>query len=137
MGWTPITVLVASGLHLVWATGLLLDPASQNATAIHALMLLTDSTRWAGMILVMVALLGIAGAFLPIRQRVTRVMMMLPQQVVLIMSSTAAAAAMAAHSFADGVIRPFWFITVDQIPVILITMGYLLSLSRLLVSHEQ
>lgn len=136
MRWTPITVLIASGLHLTWSAGLLLDPASQNATAIHALMLLTDSARWAGLILLVVALLALGGAFLHIHQRVARIFLMLPQQVILIMSSVAALSAMAARSFADGVQRPFWFIVVDQIPVILIAAGYLLSLSRMIAEGK-
>ncbi len=136
MRWFPISVLVASALHLVWALGLSIDPASRYATAIHALLLITDNTHLAAAVLVVVALLALVGAFLPLWSRAIRVLMMLPQQVVLVMSSMAAGSAMASRSFADGVLRPFWFITVDQVPVIIITVGYLIALSRVVLVEE-
>ncbi len=136
MRWFPVSVLTASILHLVWALGLFLDPASRNATAIHALLLITSSTQLAGTILLLVALLAILGAFLDKVWVGLRVALILPQQCILIMSSIAASEAMMRQSFADGVLRPFWFITVDQAPIIVITAGYLVSLSRIILDEE-
>lgn len=136
MRWFPISVIIATGLHLVWAMGLFIDPSAKDATAVHALLLITDNTLYAAIILVIVATSGCVGAFLSIKHRVIRALLILPQQCVLIMSSTAAAAAMANRAFADGVTRPFWFITVDQAPILLITIGYLIALSRIVFGGE-
>lgn len=127
----PIIVLVATALHFIWAFGLAIDPAANNATAIHALLLISENTFIAAGVLAIVAALGFFGAVAIPPKRAARVLLMLPQQCILIMSSISASAAMAASTFADGVIRPRWFIIVDQTPVILITIGYLLAMTRI------
>lgn len=128
----PIIILVAIALHIVWAIGLAVNPAASNATAVHALMLLTKYTDVAALILAVAAAFASVGVGwrwawgLP--ARLWRVLLLLPQQCLLMISSIGAMDAMLSSSFADGVARPLWFIVVDQIPVILITLGTLTAL---------
>jgi len=64
--------------------------------------------------------------------RTWRVLLSCLSKAVLIMSSIAASKRDASRAFADGILRPFWFIVVDQVPILLlITIGYLLALSRI------
>lgn len=138
----PIIVLVAIALHGVWAVGLLIDPSAHYATAVHALMLLTKHTMVAALILLVVA----SSASLGIGWRrnvwvfpahTVRAILILPQQCLLIMSSIGALSAMLASSFVDGVIRPLWFIVVDQVPVILITIGHFTALAHIARSKDE
>ena len=134
--WFPISVLIASGMHFVWAAGLMLDPAAANATAVHALLLAATTPFVAASLLIIVALSALVGVFMPAKIGAWRVLLMLPQSAILIMSSTGAGYAMLQRSFADGVQRPAWFIIVDQIPIIMITLGYIIAISRLVLQHE-
>ncbi len=137
----PLIVAVAIALHLIWAMGLLIDPRSHFATAVHAMMLVTDNTNVAALVLFTVA----AMAWLGIKWhrdtryasgRVIKTLLFLPQQCVLIMSATGAASAILASSFADGIIRPMWFIAVDQMPVILIMVGNFLAITYFAREYE-
>lgn len=133
----PIIILVAIGLHLVWAVGLAIDPAAHNATALHALLLITSNAIVASAILTTIACLaslGCAwhwGGVYSIPSRIWRALLILPQQCILIMSSIGALNAMLIATFADGVVRPRWFIIVDQVPVILITVGHVTALAHI------
>ena len=40
----PLVVIVAIALHYVWGVGLLFDPEAHSATAVHAMMLITNNT---------------------------------------------------------------------------------------------
>lgn len=137
MRWFPISVLVASGVHLVWALGLLMDTAAQRATAIHALVLVVGGTPLASTVLVVVSLLALAGSFAPSLRRTPRVLMLLPQQCVLIMSTISACDVVATGTLLDGSQKPVWYLVVAQIPIVMITAGYLLSLSRVVLTEDK
>ncbi len=137
----PLVVAVAISLHVFWAVGLLADPRSHFATAVHAIMLITDSTSVAATVLLGVAFLAGVGIAWHrntryLSSRLIKTLFFLPQQCVLIMSATGASSAILSSSFADGIIRPMWFIAVDQVPVILIMVGNFLAITYFAREYE-
>ncbi len=137
----PLIVAVAVTLHVIWAVGLIADPRSHYATAVHAIMLISDDTNVAAAILLCVAWLATLGIFWHtgvggVSSRVIKTLLFLPQQCVLIMSATGASGAILSSSFADGIVRPMWFIVVDQVPIILIMLGNFLAITYFAREYE-
>lgn len=125
----PTIVAVATIMHLVWAVGLMADPLAHTATPIHTLieflsLVLTsdDVDIYAAVVFVSVAFLAICGLIKS--NPLIRGGLILPQHLVLWVSAGGAVYAMWTGQYADGVIRSHWFIIVDQIPILLITLGH-------------
>lgn len=132
----PIIIIVAISLHLIWAVGLAIDPAAHQATALHALLLLTSNPITASAVLTIIACLAGLGCtwqwdLLGLPMRIWQALLILPQQCILIMSSIGCINAMLNSAFVDGVARPRWFIIVDQIPIILITVGHVTAVASI------
>jgi hypothetical protein len=122
----PVIVGVAIMLHLIWASGLWMQPAAIHATALYPILLVTHSSSVASLIFAIVAVLALTG--LLITGRWKRCLFLLPQQAALWLSVTGSVHAMSLGQFADGVQRAHWFLIVDQIPVVLIAMGHTFAL---------
>lgn len=126
VGRYPLAICTACILHFVWAVGILADPSAINATATHALLLISGTPPLASIILVFVA--GLAAIGVTGDDPHWRVLLALPQQFVLVMSSYGCIEAMYLSQFADGIVRERWFLVVDQLPMVLMTLGHTMSL---------
>lgn len=126
VGRYPIVICIAIALHLVWSLGLLMDPVAVNATGPHALLIIAGDASKASLLFVTVAALASIGVMEP--QHPWRALFILPQQIVLWFSAVGAGRAMFLGTFADGTIRTSWFLIVDQVLIVLLTLGHTVSL---------
>lgn len=73
-----------------------------------------------GVFLLVVALLALWGQYvLGPRQAVGRLLSALPQQFVLVLSTAAALTSVGLQSYPDHTLRPWYFILLDQLPLML------------------
>jgi hypothetical protein len=126
VGRYPISICMACVLHVIWAVGLWVEPASIHATGLYTVMVIARDTTIAALIFAGVAVLATIG--LASKRHAVQVAMILPQQIVLWFSVVGALHAMYLGQFADGVQRAHWFLIVDQVPVVLITLGHTAAL---------
>ena len=123
----PIVIGIATVLHLFWAVGLAVDPASQNTTSVFALMSAVRDTDMASVVLFIIASLALTG-FVGFKAPWVRVTLIVPQQAALTLSAIGASNAMYLSHFADLVERSRWFIINDQIPMVLLAAGHFVAL---------
>lgn len=121
-----MVVACVIAMQFIWAIGLAIDSSSHYATAVHALMALTQDQMAVSRILIVSTLLATVG-FLS-ENLLVKIMFLLPQQVLLTISAIGCISAMYSSSFADGVIRSRWFIILDQSPVVLFWLGHTIVL---------
>ena len=122
----PVVVGMAIVLHLVWSAGLIFQPASIHATAIHAMLAITGSPIATAGVFAAVATLAAVG--LLEATPTVRVVLIMPQHVALWVSVAGVVYAMWLGAFADGTVRDHWFLIVDQMPVVLIAIGHHVAL---------
>lgn len=131
-----VTFGMGSALHLIWALCVMMDPEAQKITSIHILFSLFSSTWVMVVLLTMLSVLAIIGSLLSNYYRVMRVMMLVPQQCILIMSSLGVSVVMITGELPDGSFRSHWTLIAGLAPIILMTCGYAVSLSRVVLDHE-
>lgn len=122
----PISICVACVMHAIWAIGLALEPSSINATGLFTVMIIANDPLAAAAIYGAVATLAILGVMSSRTE--LRVILITPQQVILWFSVVGAIHAMYLGQYADGVQRAHWFLIVDQIPVVLVSIGHTAAL---------
>lgn len=105
-----IMVLYAVTLHYAWAIALFFDDSAAMATGIHSLerFISMPVLPWAIASAATMALIGIF-VYSP-----WFLMLLLPQQFMLMISAAGAIDAISMEQFADGTMRPFWFVLADQ-----------------------
>ncbi len=128
-----IVVACVIAMQFIWAVGLAIDPSSQNATAVFALMAMTKDPMAVSHLLIVSTLLATIG-FLSSNLFV-KIIFLIPQQILLTISAVGCINAMYSSSFADGVIRSRWFIILDQSPVVLFWIGHTIVLI-IMASHR-
>jgi hypothetical protein len=128
-----ISISLAIAMHLVWSVGLVLDGRAINATGLHTMLSITHDPGYAALLFGVVALMALCSMF--VRRSWLTVALLLPQQAALWVSVVGAINAMAIGQFADGISRGHWFLVVDQIPVVLITLGHTAAL--LLIAEKR
>lgn len=135
LGGTRWMVYYACALHLVWAGLLAYNPVTGQSTPVSAI-LLTFHGRWQSVVaLFVVAVAALVGVqfWLTHSHPVVLPSLLVPQQLLLFLSAGAGLHAAAAGHYADGVPRPWEFITADQLPVVLAAFLYttaLVSMAR-------
>ena len=121
-----MVVACVIAMQFIWALGLAIDPSSQNATAVFALMAIARDPIAVSHILIISTLLATVG-FLS-SNFIIKVLFLIPQQVLLTISAVGCFNAMYNSAFADGVERTRWFIILDQSPVMLFWIGHTIVL---------
>lgn len=111
-------------VHLFWAIAIAASPAALNATPVAGI-------NYFGPRPVLVAILALSalGSASALLLRSWWVMIpLIPQQILLTMSVSTAYTAVARSQYADGVLRPAWFIAADQAPTIILAFVHLVAL---------
>jgi hypothetical protein len=119
-------ILTASLLHIGWAVLLLVDEQAGGSTPLHILLGICGGRYRTAFVLALVAVAAMAFPFVqtPI-SNVSVVLMLMPQQVLLLISSGAGIRAAAYGHYADGVARSGAFILADQMPMVLLSLLYI------------
>lgn len=131
-----VTFGMASLLHLIWAVSVLIDKDAKSITSIHILFSMTSSTWVMAVFLTLLSIAAIIGSILPARHRVYRVLLLVPQQCILIMSSLGVSEVMISGVLPDGTSRPHGTLIASLAPIILMTCGYAISLTRVIFDIE-
>lgn len=122
----PISICVACAMHFIWAIGLAVEPTAINATGLFTVLIIARDSYIAAALYGLVAVMAMIGVMS--KRPEWRVLLILPQQIILWFSVVGAVHAMYLGQFADGVLRERWFLIVDQVPVVLITLGHTAAL---------
>lgn len=121
---SSLMVLYCTALHLFWGLLILVDIRALGATPVAALHVLFNFPL-ISIVLILVSILAMAGLCISLPWNVA---FLLPQQSLLLISAAGAIAAICSGQFADGVIRPVAFIAVDQVHVILASIGHAIAI---------
>jgi hypothetical protein len=127
IGRYPLSICIAIGMHFIWSIAIGIDPEAVDATAVHT-MLSVPGINYALAAMIFGAVATMAAIGMVLRGTKARVLFILPQQMVLWFSFVGVTHAMWLGAFADGVVRSHWFLIVDQVPVVLITLGHTAAL---------
>lgn len=120
-------VKIVSFIHLMWAFIILTYgkmPLSTTLAPIYNLF--HFKYPFGALTLIGTSLLALCS--FRVRQLELSVAMTLPQQFLLVLSSYGAISAVITSSFADGVVRPWQFIAVDQVYAVVIFCAYTIAL---------
>lgn len=124
VGLGKYVILMACLLHVAWAI-LLRFPGAEFATPVAMVVQICGGPGRAAIVLVAVA---VAAVVFPFRRYgmspIQMSLHLIPQQVVLLFSAGAGVRAIALGHYADGVHRPWAFIAVDQMAIILLALLY-------------
>lgn len=134
IGRYPISIALACAMHLIWALGLIMEPGVNISIALHTVSLIGGSPQAAAAVFAAVALCATTGVAL--RNHAWRVILILPQQVILWVSVVGVAYAIYTEHFPDGTAATFWFLLVDQVSVILITIGHTVAIVFIAREHD-
>ena len=119
----------AMAQHLAWAAFVMVDPAARGASP---LAIFASWPTWAMVVvLVLVTALAAGASLVPVAARLGRlwrITLMLPQQTVLVASALHVCLLVWSQHYADGIIRPFFFMAADQLPVVLIAIVHTAAL---------
>lgn len=124
----PYIVWFALILHATWAVMLIVDPVSQNATPLHALVAVFGILT--APVLILTVGLTLSGLY-NTRDRITTMLQLVPQQILLYIAAIGAAVAISHGTYADLVQRPRMFIAADQSPIILSAIFYTLAMVQI------
>lgn len=119
--YISIMVMYAVALHLSWVAILAFDSSGIAATAVDALYRFIYPLQVLNATLTAAAVMAFWAMF---TRKPWIVLLLLPQQVLLCMSAAGAIEAMWIQQFADGEFRPFGFIAVDQMHIVLAAIGH-------------
>ena len=119
------------GLHLVWAAGLWFEPSTSGVTGLATIVRMAGGTAAAELVLLVASIMAAIGLLL--LHGSARVWSVIPQQILLVLSASGAVHAMINASFADGTLRPRWFLVVDQMPLTLIAVTHVVVVVRLAI----
>ena len=125
--FTPTIVWYVAVVHSLWMVGLLLDPRAQWITPLALFATVVPS--W-GMASLLCATLLCTGLGLRSCRQCWRLTGILPTMVVLWISAANALVAVWMSAYGDGVLRPRWFIGMDQAATILLPVWYAASCLR-------
>lgn len=122
--YPSLVILAASAYHLLWG-GILLAGFHPMFTANAGLAEIFPDHYVRGVFLVSVAASALWGNYClnPI-QATSRFMSAVPQQFTLLVSSFTAVQATILQSYPDGTVRPWDFILLDQLPLIILALTY-------------
>ncbi len=114
-----------AALHLTWAFLIWGDHATAGATPVAALLQTFNEYNVLVAVLLAVATVALVAIFMPLP---TMILLMLPQQFLLLISATGAITAIYMAQYADGVIRPRFFIAADQVQIILAALCHAIAI---------
>lgn len=123
-----LIVVYACMVHYVFAAALLMDSSTVGITAVSSVVNLIGSDIGAAGCFLGAASLSILGLGASGR---AGFFLMAPQQFILIISAGGAINAMVAGHFADGVVRPHWFLIADQSPAVAAAIAHTAALVRI------
>lgn len=113
--WANPMLWYANIIQGWWLLGIVQSPDGLGCVGLAGLLKAFHSLTAVAVVLAV----GLAGSLWvaanPPQGRLARIAMLMPQQVALTISATSAWQAMAVQAYADGIARPFWFISSDQI----------------------
>jgi len=121
MRFLPWALWYAMILHTVWGVGILIGGrAAVMSTPAHAVSVLFPNSRLLAFILFGASVLAAValGVGEPVENRVVWGLLLGPQAALMLVSGFGGIQAAWAHQYADGTVRPFWFIFTDQAPII-------------------
>lgn len=111
-------ILCAAVLHLWWAVCVAISPEALKSTPINVFLALSSSRSVLSLLFLTAAVLAVLGFY---DRNIKRAIVALSlQQVIMLITMTGALRAMWHEQYADLVLRSFWFISPDQISVVLL-----------------
>ena len=116
------------GIHLLWGSMLLVDPAAKGVTAIHGLFRLVGTAPRAAAVYLVVGCLAGWGLWRAREGRARGLIAIVPQQAVLLISAFSAGEAVWNSQYADGVVRSRAFIGADQLPVVFLAAAHTIAM---------
>lgn len=123
----PLAIWYAVLLHLIWGVGLLVDPSAAGVTAVHSVVTAFTLYGTIAAFFIVAVLAAVALLY----DNFLSVFMILPQQFVLMISAGGALDSMIHARFADGTLRPHWFLIVDQLPALLAVTMHTIALIQI------
>lgn len=118
---SPLVVVYASLLHILWGGLLLLDAAAFNTNPIGFFGAFMSRISTALLFLGV----GVFTLFYcKLKNNMYQFMMFIPQQILLLLTSFSGIFSAIKGSYVDGVIRSGVFILTDQLPIILLSLVY-------------
>lgn len=112
-------ILYASCLHLAWGVTLTISGGDGiTSTPIFSLWQLMGWSYWR-LIIALILVSGMALYGVGHKPSMLGLCLMIPQQILLLVSGLGSLHAVVLGAYADGVVRPWYFILLDQMPVIL------------------
>jgi hypothetical protein len=124
---SPLFVLYAISLHLIWAICAFLSDSAYNGTAFAGVYaVFGDASPYACLFVASCAIVALFN-----QSTLSGFMLMMPQQMMLFLSAFSALHGMIDAHFADGVIRSREFIVADQIPAVLGATAHTIAMMRI------
>ncbi len=120
-----VIVLVVIALHICQGIALWIDPSVTGVTTISSLSRLFS--RY-GTVAIFFGVAWLAFWSFYVKEPLARMLLMIPQQFVLLIAAVGAMTAIQESHFADGVLRPMWFLFADQVWTILVAGGHYLAI---------
>lgn len=126
--YNQLLIVYATIYHVVWGLLLIVNGGTLNFTGAGVIAGLFHNYRILAVALIGVGLIALGGTpLLPKKYVVLRLACLIPQQIVLWTSAIAVLEAVAFGHFADGEIRPWQFILIDQMQTLLIALLYTIA----------
>lgn len=126
MRYNQLMVLYASVYHMIWGVLIILYGRQLLFTASVSLTKLIPAYQLRGIILILVAVIAMSAGFFK-GKILTQLLMLLPQQTILLLSAFSVVSAIGAGHFGDGVPRPWEFILLDQLPILITAIMYTIA----------
>lgn len=127
----PYVFYAVALMHLIWGVGCLLSDAPLHTVGIENIYILSDSWLVTGLIFLTTSLLGIVFAQ---KSSILAAAALGPQQFLLILSASRAIISIVQGHFADNSVYPAWFIAVDTLSLIIITIIHAVPYLALVMS---
>lgn len=109
-------------MDIVTALLILSDPNRLVVARLGIFYQLFPTGTFGAMLMLLAAAMAVMG--LSARYSISRFLLFIPQQFFLLMTTGSAIDYVVQQHYADGVARPWQFILQDQLPTIVLTLGY-------------
>jgi hypothetical protein len=114
-------------IHYIWGIALFVDERASWTTAINAITKYLPSVKFEASLIIIASTLALF-SLMSQKRTVLTLVALVPQQVLMMVSAFGAIQASVYSQFADGVVRPFWFIFSDQSPYIVVMILHTLAI---------
>ncbi len=126
-----ITIIMVTVMDVISGVLVLTNPHQLLVARLAIFYMLFPQPVIGSLVLFIVAGLTILGLRLNSPQK--RFLCFLPQQLILFIKVIAVVDAVVLQHYADGIIRPWPFILVDQLPILVLAIGYFFAI----LDHEK